>query len=84
MPHNDALWMGAQAGVVGAFSWMFLMLSGLWQTWKSRHWMGAAATASICIATFASLVNNGTRDATIGIPLLWIMGVMISYSRFKY
>lgn len=81
MPHNDALWMGAQAGIVGASSWLLLMLSGLSQTWRSRNWMGAAATAAICIATFASLVNNGTRDATIGIPMLWIMGVMISYSR---
>jgi O-antigen ligase len=81
MPHNDALWMGAEAGIVGAIGWLFLMLSGLWQTWKSRHWMGAAATAAICIATFASLVNNGTRDATIGLPMLWLMGLLISRTR---
>ncbi len=81
MPHNDALWMGAQAGVLGAFSWLFLMLSPLGLAWKARSWMGAAATAGICVATFASLVNNGTRDATIGLPMLWMMGVLISLCR---
>jgi hypothetical protein len=26
-------------------------------------------------------VNNGTRDATIGLPMLWMVGVMISLAR---
>lgn len=83
MPHNDPLWMGAQAGVLGAFSWLFLMLSPLSVAWKARNWMGAAATAGICVATFAALVNNGTRDATIGLPMLWVMGSLISLSRIE-
>lgn len=83
MPHNDALWMGAQAGVLGALSWLFLMLSPLGLAWKARSWMGAAAMGGICVATFASLVNNGTRDATIGLPMLWVMGVLISLCRIE-
>lgn len=83
MPHNDALWMGAQAGVLGSLSWLFLMLSPLGLVWKSRSWMGAAATGGICVATFSALVNNGTRDAIIGLPMLWVMGVLISSSRVQ-
>lgn len=81
MPHNDALWMGAQAGVMGAVAWLLLMLSGLKTSWKNRGWMGSAASASIVIACFSALVNNGTRDATIGLSMLWVMCLMISFAR---
>lgn len=81
MPHNDLLWSGAQGGVLGGLAWLFLMLSGMGVAWRSRGWAGAAALAAILISTFSSLVNNGTRDATIGLPMLWIMGVLISFAR---
>jgi O-antigen ligase len=81
MPHNDFLWMGAQAGLPGAVLWLVLMLSGLGSAWKTQGWKGAAATACILIACFSALVNNGTRDATIGLPMLWVMGLLISFAR---
>lgn len=81
MPHNDFLWMGAQSGVPGALAWLVLMLSGLGVAWKALGWQGAAAVGCIVIACFSSLVNNGTRDATIGLPMLWVMGLMISLAR---
>jgi len=81
MPHNDALWMGAQAGVLGGVLWMFLMLSQVNSIWKIRNAWGASACAAIFMATFCSLVNNGTRDATIGLPMLWMVGVLISLAR---
>ena len=81
MPHNDALWMGAQAGVLGGVLWMFLMLSQVNSIWKIRNAWGASACAAIFMATFSSLVNNGTRDATIGLPMLWMVGVLISLAR---
>jgi O-antigen ligase len=81
MPHNDFLWMGAQAGVPGAVAWLVLMLSGLGVSWKTLGWKGAAATACVLIACFSALVNNGTRDATIGLPMLWVMGFLISLAR---
>ncbi len=81
MPHNDFLWMGAQAGWPGAVLWLALMLSGLGLAWKTQGWKGAAATACILIACFSALVNNGTRDATIGLPMLWVVGLLISFAR---
>jgi O-antigen ligase len=81
MPHNDALWMGAQAGVLGGLSWLLLMTSGWSVAWKNRSWVGSAATAGICVATFSALINNATRDATIGLPMLWMMGVLVSLAK---
>jgi O-antigen ligase len=81
MPHNDFLWMGAQAGWPGAVLWLALMLSGLGLAWKTQGWKGAAATACILIACFSALVNNGTRDATIGLPILLVTGLLISFAR---
>ena len=78
MPHNDLLWMSAQGGVIAGLLWLFLMTSELGNLWKASSWNGAAASATVLVCTFSSLVNNGTRDATIGLPMLWIMGVLIS------
>ncbi len=82
MLHNDLLWMGAQCGVVASLAWLALMLSGLGLAWKACGWQGAAA-ACILVATFSALVNNGTLDATIGLPILWVMGVLISLTRVQ-
>lgn len=81
MPHNDLLWLGAESGTLGGIAWLLLMLSGLTVCWKSKGWAGAAAFAALLIGTFSSLVNNGTRDATIGLPMLWLMGVLVSLAR---
>lgn len=81
MPHNDVLWMGAQAGVPGALAWLMLMLSAWWAAWRLPDWRGRIAFAVAVIATFSAVVNNGTRDATLGLPLLWLMGVALAYAR---
>jgi O-antigen ligase len=78
MPHNDLLWMGAQAGVPGALLWLLLLLSGGWAAWRQRNWQGRAAFAVVVITASSALVNNATRDATIGLPMLWMMGVFLS------
>ena len=81
MPHNDLLWMGSQAGLPGALAWLVLMLSTCWAAWRERHWAGRAAFALGVIATFSALVNSATRDATLGLPMLWLLGVMLAYAR---
>lgn len=78
MPHNDFLWMGAQGGILGGLLWLVLMTSGVRMAWRARSWCGAAAVAAIVVSTFSALVNNATRDATIGLPMLWVMGVLLS------
>lgn len=78
MPHNDLLWMGAQAGVPGALLWLLLLLSGGWAAWNRRNWQGRTAFAVVVITVSSALVNNATRDATIGLPMLWMMGVFLS------
>jgi O-antigen ligase len=78
MPHNDLLWMGAQAGVPGALLWLLLLLSGGRAAWRQRNWQGRAAFGVVVITVSSALVNNATRDATIGLPMLWMMGVFLS------
>jgi O-antigen ligase len=78
MPHNDLLWMGAQGGVPGALLWLLLLVSAGWAAWNWRNWQGRAAFAVVVITTASALVNNATRDATIGLPMLWMMGVFLS------
>jgi O-antigen ligase len=81
MPHNDLLWMGAQAGVPGAIAWLAVMLAAFWAGWRIPTWQGRAACAMAAVALFSSLVNNGTRDAEIGLPMLWLLGVALAYAR---
>ncbi len=81
MPHNDLLWMGAQAGVPGALAWLTVMLAAFWAGWRIPTWQGRAACAMAAVALFSSLVNNGTRDAEIGLPMLWLVGVALAYAR---
>jgi O-antigen ligase len=78
MPHNDLLWMGAQGGVPGALLWLLLLVSAGWAAWTRRNWQGRAAFVVVVITTASALVNNATRDATIGLPMLWMMGVFLS------
>ncbi|TNF62196.1 MAG: O-antigen ligase domain-containing protein, partial [Burkholderiales bacterium] len=76
MPHNDFLWMGAETGLPGALAWTGLMLIGLIALWRIRNWAAAAASGAIAIAFVSSLINNGTRDATIGLPMLMLVGLL--------
>lgn len=78
MPHNDFLWMGAQAGVPGALAWLALLLGVCWRGWKTHSIAGQLTFAIGAMAIFSSLVNNGTRDAGLGFPMLWVLGVMLA------
>jgi O-antigen ligase len=80
MPHNDFLWMGAQAGWGGAVAWLVLMLSLCWISWKQHHAKGHVAFSLACIALVSSLVNSGTRDASIGLPMLFIVSAALAWS----
>lgn len=81
MPHNDLLWMGAQGGIPGALAWLLIFLSAAWAGWQIRTPAGRAVFAMAAIVLFGSLVNSGTRDATMGLPLLWVLGVAMAYAR---
>jgi O-antigen ligase len=77
MPHNDFLWMGAQAGVPGALALLVLMLSGLWAPWKRADLTGRLAMIALLTVIFTSSVNSGMRDAAIGLCLLWVAGLYL-------
>ena len=72
MPHNDFLWMGAQAGVPGALSLLAIVLVGLWQAWRRHDLTGRFALVAMFVLLVATSVNSALRDAQIGLSLLWI------------
>lgn len=78
MPHNDFLWMGAQAGIPGALAWLAIFLAACWRGWQTRTVSGQVVFAIALMALFSSLVNNGTRDAGLGLPILFILGVTLA------
>lgn len=77
MPHDDLLWMGAQAGVIGAASWLALMLSACLVGWRRRDLVGRLAFVAAAAMLFSALVNSATRDAAIGLSLLWVVGLYL-------
>jgi O-antigen ligase len=83
MPHNDFLWMGAQSGWPGALSWLAMMLSLCWMGWRSHHAAGHIAFAVAAISLVSSLFNSGTRDASIGLPMLFVASACIAWARSR-
>ena len=77
MPHNDLLWMGAQAGVPGALSWLVLMLAACRAGWRRQDVVGRLAFVAAVTLLLSALVNSATRDAVIGLSLLWVVGVYL-------
>ena len=77
MPHNDLLWMGAQAGVPGALTWLAIMLGACWVGWRRQDVSGRLAFVAALTLLFSALVNSATRDASIGLSLLWIVGLYL-------
>jgi O-antigen ligase len=78
MPHNDYLWMGAQAGWPGLCVFGSLLMTGLRQGWRRSDQAGRAllfVTAVVCVA---AMFNTATRDAQIGLPLLWVLGLFLN------
>ncbi len=72
MPHNDFLWMGAQAGVPGALSLLVIVGVGLWLAWRRRDLAGRLAFVAFLLLLLATSVNSALRDAQIGLSLLWV------------
>jgi O-antigen ligase len=81
MPHNDFLWMGAQAGWPGALAWLAMMLSLCWMGWKNNNAVGHVAFSIACIALMSSMFNSATRDASIGLPMLFVVAAAIAWAR---
>jgi O-antigen ligase len=81
MPHNDFLWMGAQSGWPGALAWLALMLSLCWIGWQHKSAAGHIAFAVASMALISSLINSGTRDANIGLPMLYVVAACLAWAR---
>jgi O-antigen ligase len=77
MPHNDFLWMGAQAGIPGAMSLLTLLVSALWAPWRRSDLTGRLAMTAVLTVILTSTVNSGMRDAAIGLSLLWVTGLYL-------
>jgi O-antigen ligase len=41
-PHNDYLWVYAEAGIAGFLAWISILLLPLWRFWKQRGWRRSA------------------------------------------
>jgi O-antigen ligase len=80
MPHNDFLWMGAQAGLPGAMAWLALMVSLIWMGWKQHSPSGHLAFSVSAIVLVNSLVNSGTRDANLGLPTLFLAAACLAWA----
>lgn len=77
MPHNDFLWMGAQAGVPGAMALLALLVSGMCAPWRRSDLTGRMALSAVLTVILTSTVNSGMRDAAIGLSLLWVTGLYL-------
>jgi O-antigen ligase len=77
MPHNDFLWMGAQAGVPGALAWLAILAIACRIGWQRRDPAGRMAFVAALALLGAALVNSATRDAAIGLCLPWITAILL-------
>jgi O-antigen ligase len=77
MPHNDFLWMGAQAGVPGALALLSLVFAGLWAGWRRSDLTGRLAFTAMLTLLLTTSANTAMRDAALGLSLLWIAGLYL-------
>lgn len=77
MPHNDYLWMGSQAGVPGGLLLLLLFVIACLAGWRRHDSIGRMTFLTALTLLFAALVNSATRDANIGLGLLWIVGIYL-------
>lgn len=77
MPHNDFLWMGAQAGVMGALILVALAGVTLVPGWRRQDLTGRLALAAGLTLIQATCWNSAMRDAAIGLSLLWVTGLYL-------
>ena len=77
MPHNDYLWMGAQAGLAGAIALLALTLALLVPGWRRQDLGGRLALAAGLTLIQAACWNSAMRDAAIGLSVLWVVGLYV-------
>jgi len=73
MPHNDFLWMGAQAGVPGALLLLWLVAAGLPRAWRRRDMSGRLGTVALLSMLVAICANSALRDAAIGLSAWFVV-----------
>ena len=73
MPHNDFLWMGAQAGVPGALLLLLLVSAGLPSAWRRHDMSGRLGVVALLTMLIAASSNSALRDAAIGLCLWFIV-----------
>lgn len=69
MPHNDFLWMGAQAGVPGALLLLLMVAAGLPGAWRRQDLSGRLGVVALLTMLVALAANSALRDASIGLAL---------------
>ena len=72
MPHNDLLWMGAQAGVPGALLLLWLIVAGLPRAWRQTGVSGRLGVVALLTMLVTVAVNSALRDAAIGLSLWFV------------
>ena len=72
MPHNDLLWMGAQAGIPGALLLLWLIAAGLPRAWRQPGMSGRLGVAALLTMLLTVAANSALRDASIGLSLWFI------------
>jgi len=75
MPHNDFLWMGAQAGAPGALLLLWLVAAGLPRAWRRHDMSGRLGLAALLVMLVTAVTNTALRDASIGLSL-WFMALV--------
>lgn len=73
MPHNDFLWMGAQAGVPGALLLLWLIAAGLPRAWRHHDMSGRLGVVALLSMLVAVTTNSALRDASIGLSVWFIV-----------
>jgi O-antigen ligase len=73
MPHNDFLWMGAQAGLPGALLLLWLVAAGLPRAWRQHDMGGRLAVVALLSMLVAVATNSALRDASIGLSVWFVV-----------
>ena len=73
MPHNDFLWMGAQAGVPGTLLLLWLIAAGLPRAWRRHDMSGRLGVVALLAMLLAVAANSALRDAAIGLSVWFIV-----------
>ncbi|MFD1892306.1 O-antigen ligase family protein [Ottowia beijingensis] len=73
MPHNDFLWMGAQAGVPGALLLLLMVAAGLPRAWQRHDLSGRLGVVALLTLLVALATNSALRDASIGLALWFVV-----------